>query len=99
MSVNVTSNTAYPEFNLYGLKINTATPVTRGNTETITVTNFNLAGQTNVGNTVTGATISEFLLLIYPIVANAGPARGNVSTIDYSTLGPRQIITYQTVEG
>lgn len=99
MSVNVSSNTTAPEFSLYALKINTAAPFTRGNTQTINVNNFNLAAQTNFGNTRTGATVSEFLQLIYPIVAGVGPARGNVSTLDYSTLGPRQVITYQTIEG
>lgn len=98
-SVSTTSNTTQAEFSLLSLKINTATPVGRGTSQTITVNNFIYGGQTNLGDTRTGATVSEFLQLIYPIVANPGPARGNVSTLDYSTLGPRQVITYQTIEG
>ena len=99
MSVNVASNTTDPPNNLLAFKINTATPVTRGTTQSINVNNFITGAQTNFGNTRTGATVSEFLQLIYPTVANAGPARGNVSTVDYSTLGPRLVVTYQTIEG
>lgn len=102
MSVSVASNTAYPEFSLYALKISTATPVTRGyisSNNILTINTYARTAQTSIGNTVTGATVSEFLQLVYPTLVYAGPARGNVSTLDYSTLGPRPVVTYQTVEG